>query len=51
MRKRDEKSDNKFSEEEFKEESLTREYQTHNGLLPVYKTKDGEFESFPEIPF
>ena len=51
MRKRDEKSEVKFSEEELKEESLTREYQTHNGLLPVYKVKDGEFENFPEIPF
>src|SRR5688500_11624989 len=51
MRKREEKSEVKILDEELKEESLTREMKTHNGLLPVYKTKDGEFESFPEIPF
>lgn len=49
MRKRDEKSEVKIADEELKEASLTREYQTHNGVLPVYKVKDGEFENYPEI--
>ena len=49
MRKRDEKSEVKLSEDDIKEASLTRELQTHNGLLPVYKDKGGEFENYPEI--
>lgn len=49
MRKRDGKSEVKVLEEELKEESLTREFQSHNGILPIYKIKDGEFENFPEI--
>ena len=37
------------SQEEFKEESLTREIKTHNGVLPTYDIQDGSFENFPEI--
>lgn len=49
MRKRDEKSEVKIADEELKEASLTREYQSHNGALPDYKVKGSEFENFPEI--
>lgn len=49
MRKRDEKSEVKIADEELKEASLTREYQSHNGVLPDYKVKGSEFENFPEI--
>lgn len=49
MRKRDEKSEVKIADEELKEASLTREYQSHNGVLPDYKVNGSEFENFPEI--
>ena len=48
-KKREGKSEVKYSTEDVKEESLTREYSTHNGQLPVYKVEGGGFEGFPEI--
>lgn len=48
-KKREEKSEVRYSTEDVKEESLTREYQSHNGQLPVYPVNDGSFESFKEI--
>lgn len=36
MKKREEKSEAKLSQEELKEESLTREKKSHNVALPKY---------------
>jgi superfamily II DNA/RNA helicase len=37
------------NDDDEKDLSLTRESNLHNGKLQNYSTKDGEFESYPEI--